>query len=65
MKRNTGTADKMIRLVIIAIATLLYFADVIDGYSIFLFLIPFALMTLANVCPLYSLFRFSTHKEKH
>lgn len=65
MKKNMGTADRIIRLLIAALVTLLYFNDVISGtLGILLMALSavFILTSLISFCPLYTLIGISTCK---
>ena len=66
MKSNMGTVDKSIRLILAAIAVLLYYTSVISGtLAIILLLLAlvFALTSTINFCPLYLPFGISTRKK--
>lgn len=70
MKKNMGTTDRIIRLIIAAIVAILYFTNVITGaLSIVLIAlsIVFVLTSLISFCPLYAPFGISTcpNKEKN
>ncbi|MBL4709713.1 MAG: DUF2892 domain-containing protein [Flavobacteriales bacterium] len=63
MKKNMGSADKIIRLIIAAIISTLYFTEVITGtFGIVLLVLSaiFVLTSLINFCPLYAPFGLST-----
>ena len=69
MKKNMGTADKIIRLVIAAIVVTLYFTNVITGtLGIVLLVLAgiFVVTSFVSFCPLYAPFGLSTcvMKEK-
>ena len=67
MKKNMGTADKIIRLIIAAIFTTLYFTNVITGVlGIVLIVLSavFVLTSLVSFCPLYLPFGLKTCKVK-
>ena len=67
MKRNMGTIDIAIRLVIAAIVIILYFTHVISGTIAIILLIfagVFILTSLLSFCPLYLPFGFSTQSKK-
>ena len=67
MKRNMGTADKIIRVIIAAIVAVLYFTGYISGIVGIVLLVlagVFVLTSLVNFCPLYAPFGFSTCKMK-
>lgn len=65
MKKNMGTTDKLIR-VIVAIAILaLYFTNVISGTLAIVGLVValiFALTSVVSFCPLYTVFEINTCK---
>jgi hypothetical protein len=63
MKKNMGTADRIIRVVIAAIIVILYFTNVISGtLGIVLLVLAgiFVLTSLFSFCPLYTPFRLKT-----
>lgn len=63
MKKNMGTADRIIRLVIAAIITTLYFTNVISGTLGIVLLVlagVFVLTSIISFCPLYAPFGLST-----
>lgn len=63
MKKNMGTADKMIRFFLAAIVVVLYYFEVIDGtLAIILLAVAgiFILTSLVSFCPLYKPFGIST-----
>ena len=65
MKRNMGNTDKIIRLIVAAIlAFLVYNGNVTGTLSIVLLVVAivFALTSLLNYCPLYSIVKVNTHK---
>jgi hypothetical protein len=67
MKKNMGTADKLIRVLLAAVVAILYFAHVISGtLAIVLLVIAgiFILTSLISFCPLYWPFKISTNKKK-
>ena len=71
MKKNMGTADRIIRVIIAAIVATLYFTNVISGtIGIVLLVLAgiFVLTSLVSFCPLYAPFGLSTcpikEKEK-
>jgi uncharacterized membrane protein len=67
MKKNMGTIDVIIRLVIAALLIILYFTHVISGIlGIVLLIIAaiFILTSIFNICPLYLLFGISTRPKK-
>lgn len=67
MKKNMGTADRIIRLVLAAIIGVLYFNGIITGtLSIVLLILAiiFVLVSFVGFCPLYAPFGFNTCKRK-
>ena len=63
MKKNVGSADKIIRLVIAAIFVALYFTNTITGTLGIILLVlagVFSLTSTIGFCPLYSIFGIST-----
>lgn len=63
MKANMGTADRIIRLVIVAIFATLYFTETVTGtFGIVLLALGgiFTLTSLISFCPLYTLVGLST-----
>lgn len=67
MKKNMGTADRIIRLIIVAIICGLYFTGNVTG-TLGLILIVLAgvffATSLVSFCPLYSIFGISTCPTK-
>jgi len=67
MKKNMGTADRIIRSVIALIVAALYFSGVITGtigMVLLILAIVFVLTSLVSFCPLYTLFGISTCPAK-
>lgn len=67
MKKNMGTVDKVIRMLVALVIGGLYFAGQITGVaaSVLLALAAvFIATSFVSVCPLYLPFRFSTLKNK-
>ncbi len=67
MKKNMGTIDIAIRLVIAALVIILYFTHVISGTIAIILLIfagVFILTSLLSFCPLYLPFRINTRSKK-
>jgi hypothetical protein len=63
MKKNMGSTDKIIRLIIAAVVAGLYFSNIISGTLGLVLLIlagVFVLTSLVGICPLYSIFGIST-----
>lgn len=67
MKKNMGTIDKAVRLIVAAVILLLYFTSVISGtLAIVLLAVAaiFAVTSLIGVCPLYMPFGINTLRKK-
>ncbi|HOZ77675.1 MAG TPA: DUF2892 domain-containing protein [Ferruginibacter sp.] len=67
MKKNMGSADRMIRLLLAAIFAGLYFTDTVTGtFGIVLLVLAgvFVLTSLVSFCPLYPLIGINTCKVK-
>ncbi|WP_317897882.1 YgaP family membrane protein [Aurantibacillus circumpalustris] len=67
MKKNMGTADIVIRLLVAAIIIGLYSFNVISGTIAVVLLVLggiFVLTSLMNFCPLYLPFGISTRKKE-
>lgn len=67
MKKNMGTADRIIRLLLAAVFAYLYFGGIVTGtFGIVLAVLGgvFVLTSLVSFCPLYSIFGISTCPEK-
>jgi hypothetical protein len=67
MKKNMGTADRIIRLLIAAIITTLYLTNSISGTVGIILLVlagVFVLTSLVSFCPLYTIFGISSCPAK-
>ena len=67
MKKNMGTIDKVVRIVIALVVIGLYFANVISGTVAIVLLVLsgiFILTSLLSFCPLYLPFGINTDKKK-
>jgi len=67
MKKNMGSIDIIVRLVIAALVVVLYFTNVISGIPGIILLIiagVFTLTSIVGTCPLYLPFGFSTKSKK-
>lgn len=67
MKQNMGAADKIIRLVVVAIIAVLYFADQITGTAAIILGViaaAFLVTSLIGWCPSYVPFGISTKKAR-
>jgi len=68
MKKNMGTADRIIRVIIAAIIAVLYFTGIIPGTPgviLLILAVVFVLTSLISFCPLYAPFGLSTCKNKN
>jgi hypothetical protein len=67
MKKNMGTIDKVIRVLIAVVIAILFFTHVISGtLGIILLVLAaiFVLTSFISFCPLYLPFGLSTNKKK-
>ena len=67
MKKNMGSADRVIRVILAALVVLLYFMGVISGTTAIILLVlatVFVLTSLVSFCPLYLPFGLSTLRKK-
>lgn len=67
MKKNMGSTDKGIRVIIAVIIALLYYFNVVEGtlaYILMALAIVFLLTSFIGFCPLYAPFRINTCKTK-
>ena len=67
MKKNMGSADRIIRVIIAAIVGVLYFTGTISGTLGIVLLVlagVFLLTSIISFCPLYAPFGISTCKVK-
>lgn len=67
MKRNIGTTDKIIRLLIASTIAILYFTKQVSGViALVLGIISLILMltSFINFCPLYTILKINTLKRK-
>ena len=65
MKKNMGSTDKTIRIVIAAIIAILYITNIISGTVALVlgaFALVFILTSFISFCPLYYPFGISTRK---
>jgi hypothetical protein len=67
MKKNMGTADRVIRLLLAALFAYLYFGGIVTG-TIGLILVivggVFVLTSLIGFCPLYTIFGINKVKKQ-
>jgi hypothetical protein len=67
MKKNMGTIDKSVRIMIAAVVVLLFFTNVISGilaYVLLAFAAIFVLTSFLSFCPLYLPFGLSSRKKE-
>ena len=67
MKKNMGSTDKIVRIIIAAVIGYLYYTEVITGtLGIVLLVLAaiFVLTSFVSYCPLYSPFKINTCKRK-
>jgi hypothetical protein len=67
MKKNMGSTDKIIRIIIAAIIAILYLTGKITGtlgLVLLIVAIVFALTSLISFCPLYTLLGINTGKKQ-
>lgn len=63
MKKNIGSTDKIIRIIVAVIAIALYFTGILTGTLGIIALVAagiFLLTSLISFCPLYTVFGFSS-----
>jgi len=66
MKKNMGTIDKVVRILVAIVIAGLYFANIISGTVAIILLILagiFILTSFMSFCPLYLPFGLSTRKK--
>ncbi|WP_457610228.1 YgaP family membrane protein [Lutibacter sp.] len=67
MKKNMGSVDKIIRVLIAVVIAVLYWQGIINGTLAIVLLvlgIVFLLTSLVNFCPLYTIFGINTSKKE-
>jgi hypothetical protein len=67
MKKNMGTVDKVIRILVAVVVVILYFTNVISGtLGIILLALSaiFVVTSLISFCPLYQPLGLSTRKKE-
>ena len=67
MKKNMGTIDKVIRILVAVVLIVLYFAHVIIGVLAIILLavaVIFVVTSFLSFCPLYLPFGLSTRKKE-
>jgi hypothetical protein len=67
MKKNIGTIDKVIRILVAVVIAVLYFTNVISGTLGIVLLVlgvVFVLTSLVSVCPIYLALGLSSAKKE-
>ncbi|NSW93803.1 MAG: DUF2892 domain-containing protein [Bacteroidales bacterium] len=67
MKKNMGSTDKLVRVIIAILIAVLYFTGVLKGTAGIVLLIIagiFLITSLIGFCPLYTIFGWSTCKKE-
>lgn len=67
MKKNMGSTDRILRIIIAAVIAILYFTGTISGTLGLVLLIlgaVFVLTSLVSFCPLYTIFGLNTCATK-
>ncbi|HRF76400.1 MAG TPA: DUF2892 domain-containing protein [Chitinophagales bacterium] len=67
MKKNMGSTDRILRIIIAAVFAILYFTGTVSGTLGLVLLIlgaVFVLTSLISFCPLYSIFGLNTCPAK-
>jgi hypothetical protein len=67
MKKNMGTIDKVVRIIVALIIVLLYVSNKIEGTTAIVLLVLsgiFILTSFISFCPLYYPFGISTKKDQ-
>lgn len=67
MKKNMGSADKTIRIILAVLFAVLYFTGTVSGILgiiLLVFGIVFLLTSFTGYCPLYPLAGINTNKKK-
>ena len=67
MKKNMGTVDKVIRILVAVVLAVLYFTHVVEGtigIILLVLAVVFVLTSLVGFCPLYLPVGINTGKKK-
>ncbi|MDP4130705.1 MAG: DUF2892 domain-containing protein [Bacteroidota bacterium] len=67
MKKNMGTADRTVRILLAIIMGALYFTNTVTGVLgivLLILTVVFLLTGFISFCPLYAIFGFTTCKTK-
>ena len=66
MKKNMGSLDRTVRIIVAALIAVLYFTGIIHGtWAIILLVLAvvFVLTSFVSFCPLYAIFGINTCKK--
>lgn len=66
MKKNMGTVDRIIRIILAVVVLVLYLTDQLSGLALIILgiiAVIFLLTSLIGFCPLYVPFKISTRKK--
>lgn len=67
MKKNMGSADRIVRILIALLAAYLYYAGIVTGtlgIVLVVVAVVFLLTSFVNFCPLYAVFGINTCPTK-
>jgi hypothetical protein len=67
MKKNMGTIDKVIRILVAVVLAVLYFTHVVEGtlgIILLVLAVVFVLTSLIGFCPLYLPIKLNTGKKE-
>lgn len=67
MKKNIGTNDRIIRLLMASLITILYFTNAIPAaltVATFVIAGSFVLTALVSICPIYAMFGIDSCEER-
>jgi hypothetical protein len=67
MKKNIGTIDKVVRIMVAVVVVALYFSNIISGTLAIIMLAAsavFVVTSLLGFCPLYLALNLSTRKKE-
>jgi len=68
MKTNVGYIDKLVRILLAAVALVVYFTHVVSGgFAVTLLIVAaiFFITTFLNFCPIWYVLGISTKKKKY
>ena len=66
MKKNMGSLDKIIRIILVILIAVLYYSRIIDGTVAIIFGVLAGILlftSLISFCPLYFPFRINTRRK--